>query len=104
MRPIPSLIAVGLCTAVLDFAQAQEPTCPHQLTPIASSVSVTGVPSCPTSDAPHTKFDAIATENFQGLVFPYSGSSQNCPGRPLTATIFNIPGERPARTASATPR
>jgi len=89
----PSLFAVALCIAVLARAQAQEPTCPHQLTPIASSVSVTGVPSCPISDAPHTKFDAIATENVQGLVFAYSGGSQNCPGGPLSATIFDLPGE-----------
>jgi hypothetical protein len=74
----PALLAVGLCTAVLARAQAPDPVCPHQLTPIANSVSVTGVPSCPTSEAPHTQFSAIGTEDFQGLVFAYSGSSQNC--------------------------
>ena len=92
MTLTPSLLTVGLCIAVIARAQAQEPTCPHQLTPIVSSVSVIGVPSCPVSEAPHTKFNAIATENFQGLVFAYSGGSQNCPGSPLSATIFNLPG------------
>ena len=89
----PSLLAVALCTAMLVRAQAQEPTCPHQLTPIVSSVSVTGVQPCPTSVPPHTKLDTVATEEFQGLVFAYTGGSQNCPGNPLAAAIFNLPGE-----------
>ena len=93
MKLTSSLLAITLCIALLARAQAQEPTCPHQLMPIVSSVSVTGVPPCPVTDAPHTKFNAMATENFQGLVFSYSGSSQNCPGSPLEATIFSLPGE-----------
>jgi hypothetical protein len=47
-----------------------------------------------TSTAPHTPVTGlIASEDFQGLVFAYSGASQNCPGNPLLATIPNLTGE-----------